>query len=79
LRDRLLAEHGPTRLEIVDQSANSALLMKVLRAELGEDLQHTKEMLRRVRAGGHTGTLAEVELLARRLRAAGIQAKAERL
>ncbi|WP_345349163.1 hypothetical protein [Actinoallomurus liliacearum] len=78
LRDRLLTEHGPTRLEIVDRSANSALLMKALRAELAGGLHQAKEMLQRVRAGGHTGTLPEVELLARRLCEAGIQARAGR-
>ncbi|WP_220500169.1 hypothetical protein [Thermomonospora cellulosilytica] len=50
----------------------------MLRAELGGDLSRAKETLRRIRTGTLTGTLPEMELLASRLRAAGIEATAER-
>ncbi|MDX2552088.1 MULTISPECIES: hypothetical protein [Streptomyces] len=52
--------------------------MRVLRAELGIDLVDAKAVLRRVLSGGYSGTLPELELLAQKLRAAGIAAAATR-
>lgn len=78
LRSRLLAEHGPARLR-VGPSARNAEVMRVLRAELGIGLGEVKALLREVLAGAHSGTLPEMELLAGRLRAAGIDAVADRL
>ncbi|MFJ3876802.1 hypothetical protein ACIPW5_05020 [Streptomyces sp. NPDC090077] len=77
LRGRLLAEHGPALLR-VDPSARNAAVMRVLRAELGIGLDEVRTVLGGIRAGSHSGTLPEMELLARRLRAAGIDAVAER-
>ncbi|MFF4953326.1 hypothetical protein [Streptomyces chattanoogensis] len=51
-------------------------VMRVLRAELGIDLTDVKVVLERVLAGAYSGTLPEIECLARRLRAAGIDAVA---
>ncbi|MDJ0466680.1 hypothetical protein [Streptomyces sp. H27-C3] len=52
--------------------------MRVLRAELGLDLTNTKALLHQVLAGAYSGTLPEMELLARRLRASGIDAVSAR-
>lgn len=52
--------------------------MKVLRAELGGDLAQTKGTLELIRAGVFTGTMPEMTLLAHLLRAAGVEAEAER-
>ncbi|MFF5705590.1 hypothetical protein ACFY7H_24330 [Streptomyces sp. NPDC012794] len=78
LRSRLLSEHGPARLR-VDPTARSAAVMRVLRAELGIGLAEVRSVLGEVVAGSHSGTLPEMELLARRLRASGIDAVAGRL
>ncbi|MGE7386940.1 hypothetical protein ACQKM2_15805 [Streptomyces sp. NPDC004126] len=52
--------------------------MRVLRTELRVGLAEVKTVLGEVLAGTHSGTLPEMELLARRLRAAGIDAVADR-
>ncbi|PDP85406.1 hypothetical protein CQJ94_21720 [Glycomyces fuscus] len=72
LRDRILEEHGTVRF-LVEPPAGNVAIMRVLRAELGIDLTEAKAVLGRVLAGDYSGTLPEVELLARRLRAAGIE------
>ncbi|WP_327071331.1 hypothetical protein [Kitasatospora sp. NBC_01302] len=72
LRGRLLAEHGPARLQLADPAAGAVTVMKVLRAELGGDLAHAKATLHRIRTGTYVGTLAEMALLAMRLQDAGI-------
>ena len=77
-RAQLLAEHGPATLRVNGSSAKSAVIMRVLRAELGVDLVTAKVLLGRVLSGDHRGTLPEMELLARGLRAAGIAAAATR-
>ncbi|WEH16840.1 hypothetical protein [Streptomyces sp. VNUA24] len=77
-RQQLLAEHGPATLQVLDESANSVVIMRVLRAELGIDLIDAKAVLRRVLSGGYSGTLPELELLAQKLQAAGIAAAATR-
>ncbi|MFB7569535.1 hypothetical protein [Streptomyces sp. NPDC056165] len=51
LRERLLTEHGPARLQLLDSSTSVVVLMKVMRAELGLDLIQVKAMVQRVRAG----------------------------
>ena len=77
LRDRLLSERGPARLQ-VDPSASKAAIMRVLRAELGIALADVRSVLNEVVTGGYAGTMPEMELLARRLRASGIEAVAAR-
>jgi hypothetical protein len=77
-RDQMLYEHGPARLQVVSPSANSVVMMRMLRAELGIDLVDAKAVLRRVLSGDYSGTLPEMELLARKLRASGIAAVATR-
>ncbi|MET9556078.1 hypothetical protein [Streptomyces sp. NPDC006645] len=52
--------------------------MRVLRAELGIDLKNAKAVLRRVLDGDYSGTLPEMEHLARTLREVGIAATATR-
>ncbi|MFB7324356.1 MULTISPECIES: hypothetical protein [unclassified Streptomyces] len=78
LRERLLAEHGPARLQLLDSSTSGVVLMKVMRAELGLDLIRAKATVQRVRAGTQAGTLTEMEFLAHWLRRAGVQATTER-
>ncbi len=78
LRERLLSEHGPTRLRLCDPSSSAVVLMRVIRVELGLDLIQAKAMAQRVRAGTQTGTLTEMTVLAHRLRQAGVQATTER-
>jgi tRNA G26 N,N-dimethylase Trm1 len=77
-RDQMLSEHGPARLQVVSPSAKSVVMMRVLRVELGIDLVNAKAVLRRVLSGDYSGTLPEMELLARKLRASGIAAVATR-
>ncbi|MEV8314872.1 hypothetical protein AB0Q95_11920 [Streptomyces sp. NPDC059900] len=75
---QLIAEHGAATLRVVGPSAKRVVIMRVLRAELGVDLVHAKAVLGRVLDGDYSGTLPEMELLARKLRAAGIAAEATR-
>ncbi|MEW1860620.1 hypothetical protein AB0399_09580 [Streptomyces sp. NPDC088194] len=75
LRDRLLSERGPALLQVVP-SARNAVIMRVLRAELGLDLVSVRSVLNEVVTGAYSGTLPEMELLAGRLRASGIDAVA---
>ncbi|MFF8833254.1 hypothetical protein [Streptomyces sp. NPDC015131] len=78
-RRQMLAEHGPTRLEVSGPSTQDGVtVMRVVRAELGVDLAGAKAVARRVLNGGYSGTYPEVELLARALRACGINASAVR-
>jgi tRNA G26 N,N-dimethylase Trm1 len=77
-QDQMLSEHGPARLQVVSPSAKSVVMMRVLRAELGIDLVNAKAVSRRVLSGDYSGTLPEMELLARQLRASGIAAIATR-
>jgi hypothetical protein len=74
----MLSEHGPARLQVVRLSVKSVVMMRVLRAELGIDLVNAKAVSRRVLSGDYSGTLPEMELLARQLRASGIAAVATR-
>ncbi|WP_235618659.1 hypothetical protein [Embleya scabrispora] len=76
LRNRLLAEHGHATLRVAPP-VQGAKVMRVLRAELGLDLTDVRAALERALTGTHSGTLPEVEHLARRLRASGIDATAE--
>ncbi|WP_030798017.1 hypothetical protein [Streptomyces sp. NRRL S-337] len=75
LRERLLDGHGRARLQVTPP-VKGAMIMRVLRAELGLDLANVKTVLQQVLAGEYSGTLPEVELIARKLRAAGIDAVA---
>ncbi len=78
LRDQMLSEHGPARLQVSSPPAKSVAIMLVLRAELGIDLMNAKAVLRRVLDGDYSGTLPEMEHLARTLRRSGIAAEATR-
>lgn len=78
LRSRLLSERGSARLQ-VDPSARSAAIMRVLRAEIGMGLADIRSVLSEVVTGGCSGTLPEMEFLARKLRASGIDAVADQL
>lgn len=78
LRDQLLSEHGAARLRVTSPQGMSIAIMRVLRAEFGLGLAEAKAELRRVLAGEFSGTLPEMELLARNLRVAGVSAVATR-
>ncbi|CCK25430.1 hypothetical protein BN159_1051 [Streptomyces davaonensis JCM 4913] len=77
-REQLLAEHGPAKLSVSDPQAQRVLIMRVLRAEAGLDLPAAKAEVRRVVSGAYSGTFAEMEHLAGRLRACGVGAVAAR-
>ena len=50
----------------------------MLRAELGIGLDDVRAVLEQVMTGRYSGTLPEMELLARKLQASGIEAAASR-
>lgn len=77
-RDQMLSEHGPASLQVSSPPATSVAVMRVLRAELGIDLMNARAVLRRVLDGDYSGTLPEMEYLARALRKSGIPAAATR-
>ncbi|MFF4393084.1 hypothetical protein ACFY0G_41185 [Streptomyces sp. NPDC001552] len=77
MRGRLLSEHGRAKLQVTPPAKNAAI-MRVLRAELGIGLDGVRAVLEQILTGHYSGTLPEVELLARKLRAAGIEAAASR-
>ncbi|MEU7068123.1 hypothetical protein [Streptomyces sp. NPDC046161] len=77
MRGRLLSEHGRARLRVAPPPKNAAI-MRVLRAELGIGLDGVRAVLDQVLTGQYSGTLPEMELLARKLRASGIEAAASR-
>ncbi|MGW6059253.1 hypothetical protein [Streptomyces sp. NPDC055189] len=77
-RAQVLSEHGAATLRVIDESARRVVIMRVLRAELGIDLVSAKAVVSRVLNGDYSGTLPEMELLARKLRASGIPAEARR-
>ncbi|WP_240499351.1 hypothetical protein [Streptomyces prasinus] len=56
----------------------SIAIMRVLRAELGIDLMNARAVLSRVLDGDYSGTLPEMEYLARALRKSGVSAAATR-
>ncbi|MEV6834332.1 hypothetical protein AB0N17_07410 [Streptomyces sp. NPDC051133] len=72
-RERMLAEHGRTELRL-GPSADRVTVMRVLRRELGIGLGEVRALLER----GYGGTFPETELLARKLRAVGVDARAVR-
>ncbi|MFF3957192.1 hypothetical protein ACFYY1_28845 [Streptomyces sp. NPDC001890] len=77
-RDQILSEHGPARLQVSSPPTKNVAIMRVLRAELGIDLKNAKAVLRRVVDGDYSGTLPEMEHLARTLREADVAATATR-
>ncbi|WP_331749970.1 hypothetical protein OG529_36160 (plasmid) [Streptomyces longwoodensis] len=77
LRDRLISEYGRARLRVAPPTKNAAI-MRVLRAELGIGLDGVRAVLERVLTRQYSGTLPEMEFLARKLRASGIEAAASR-
>lgn len=76
VREQLLAEHGGAVLQLRAPAHRGAVL-RVLRAVLGGGLGESKDALERVWGGTYSGTLPEIELLASRLREAGIDALAQ--
>ncbi|MEU3288010.1 hypothetical protein OG739_02720 [Streptomyces longwoodensis] len=72
-----LPEHGRARLRMAPPMKNAAI-MRVLRAELGIGLDGVRAVVDQVLTGQYSGTLPEMELLARKLRASGIEAAASR-
>jgi hypothetical protein len=77
LRGRLLSERR-ARLQVAPPTRNAAI-MRVLRVELGIGLDGVRAVLEQVLTGQYSGTLPEMELLARKLRASGIEAAASRM
>ncbi|MFH9742700.1 hypothetical protein ACH4MA_34065 [Streptomyces roseolus] len=77
LRGRLLSKHGRARLQVAPPAKNP-VIMRVLRAELGIGLDGVRAVLDQILTGQYSGTLPEMELLARKLRASGIEAAASR-
>ena len=77
LRALLLSRDGAARLRL-DPTARHAVIMRVLRAELGIGLADVRSVLNEVVAGRYSGTMPEMEHLARALRASGIDAVAAR-
>ncbi|WP_424210600.1 hypothetical protein ACN20G_00050 [Streptomyces sp. BI20] len=75
LRGRLLSVDGRARLRVAPPTRNAAI-MRVLRAELGIGLDGVRAVLEQILTGQYSGTLPEMELLARKLRATGIEAVA---
>ncbi|MCX5333933.1 hypothetical protein [Streptomyces sp. NBC_00140] len=75
VREQLLAEHGAAVL-CLRAPAHRVTVLRVLRAALGLELAAVKDVLEQVWGGAYVGTPPEVELLARRLRAAGVDAVA---
>ncbi|RSS87932.1 hypothetical protein EF903_16575 [Streptomyces sp. WAC05292] len=79
VRSRLLCERGRGRARLrVSGPAGSATVMRVLRAEFGIGLDGVKAVLTQVLSGEYPATLPEMELLARKLRASGVDAIASR-
>ncbi|MGW7298388.1 hypothetical protein [Streptomyces sp. NPDC054829] len=78
-REHLLAAHGPARLRVSDAGlAGRVRIMRVLRAEAGLDPAGARAEAWRVLDGEYAGTLPEMELLAGKLRAVGVDAAAVR-
>ncbi|MET9954828.1 hypothetical protein ABZ135_25230 [Streptomyces sp. NPDC006339] len=73
-RAQLLARHGATALRVSGPGASAVAVLRVVRAELGLDLAAAKLMARRVLDGKCSGTLPEMERLARALRTHGVPA-----
>ncbi|WP_329338959.1 hypothetical protein OG866_28250 [Streptomyces sp. NBC_00663] len=71
VRESLLAEHGAAVLHFTTPPRRLAVL-RVLRESAGVGIAEAKEALERVLAGEYSGTPPEMELLARRLRAVGV-------
>ncbi|MCX5205158.1 hypothetical protein OG897_27340 [Streptomyces sp. NBC_00237] len=76
VRELLLTAHGRATVR-VGPEARSAVVMRVLRASLTLDLVSVRSVLAEVRRGTYVCTLPEAELLARWMRAAGVEAVAE--
>jgi hypothetical protein len=76
VRELLLAEHGRALLR-VQGPVRTSEVMRALRGALGVGLTQAKVLSGRVVAGEYGGTRPEVELVARRLRAAGMDAVVE--
>ncbi|WP_151770325.1 hypothetical protein [Streptomyces abyssomicinicus] len=77
-REQMLSHHGPVWLRVSAPPSKSVVIMRVLRTELGIGLTDARAALRRVLDGDYSGTLPEVEHLARALRKSGIAAVATR-
>jgi hypothetical protein len=74
-RERMLTAHGPTMLRL-RPPIERATTMRVLRQTLGIALADVRVVLQQILAAEYGGTLPETELLARKLRSAGVDAVA---
>ncbi|WP_233416626.1 hypothetical protein [Streptomyces sp. N35] len=63
---------------LIAPSTGKAAVMRVLRAELGVGLGGVRAVLEQVLTGQYAGTMPEMEFLARKLRASGIEAAVSR-
>ncbi|MHB9863933.1 hypothetical protein [Streptomyces sp. YIM S03343] len=77
-RELMLAVNGPAALRLSGSVASRVAVLRVLRAELGVGLGEAQALAGHVLDGTHSGTLPEMELLARALRRAGVGAVAVR-
>ncbi|MBT2895426.1 hypothetical protein [Streptomyces sp. McG3] len=74
LRGRILAEHGSYHVAVSDLPVRRLPALRVLRSDGSRTLPEARAMLELILGGGHHGTEPEIELLAGKLRAAGIHA-----
>ncbi|NUO43372.1 MAG: hypothetical protein HOV82_15185 [Streptomyces sp.] len=72
VRALLLAEHGGAVLRF-PVPPRRVVVLRVLRKSAGVGIAEAKELLERILAGEYVGTGPEMELLARRLRAFGVE------
>jgi hypothetical protein len=79
VRNALLDTHGPVRIRLEPPPEDLASVMKVLRQRGKVAIGEAKAQAQRLAAGELVGTLVEMELLAERLREAGIGAATERI
>ncbi|MFJ2738887.1 hypothetical protein ACIO3O_04390 [Streptomyces sp. NPDC087440] len=77
-RELLLATGGAATLLLAPDTKPPAA-MRVLRASLGLDLTSVRHVLEQIQHGEYVCTLPEAELLARRMREAGLEAVAQQV
>ncbi|MFQ6326672.1 hypothetical protein ACLMAL_11090 [Nocardia sp. CWNU-33] len=74
MRDALLAANGVTVLRVEKSSVAPALVMKALRVARSLSLAEARSMADELLGAGIEGTLVEMEVIARLLRASGATA-----
>ncbi|MET8449797.1 hypothetical protein [Streptomyces sp. NPDC005209] len=77
VRERMLAAQGRAVLRLGASPVDRGAVLRALRKTLGLGLAEVKGVLEQVLGGEYGGTQPETELLARRLRAAGVDAVAD--